>query len=93
MLQLPELFKYPPKLIFDQEYVLKVNQIFPIGLHKFHLPALGSSRLLQDLILTTVAVRPCRDRRGDIYSCRKDICLTKLEFRNSNFSGSRIVIG
>jgi hypothetical protein len=46
MLQLPELLKYPPQLIFDQEYVLKVNQVLPIGLNELHLPALSSRRLL-----------------------------------------------
>ena len=87
MLQLPELLKYPPQLIFDQEYVLKVNQILTIGLHELHLPALGSRCLLQDLILTAVAVRPSRYCCRVIYSCREDICLTELEFRDSNFRG------
>ena len=87
MLQLPELLKYPPQLIFDQEYVLKVNQILTIGLHELHLPALGSRRLLQDLILTAVAVRPSRYCCRVIYSCREDICLAELEFRDSNFRG------
>jgi hypothetical protein len=93
MLQLPELLKYPPKLIFDQEYVLKVDHVFPIGLHELHLPALGSCRLLQDLVLTAVAVSPCRDRRGVIYPCLEDVCLAELELRDSNFSGPHLVIG
>lgn len=86
MLQLPELLKYPPKLIFDQEYVFKVNQVFPISLHEFHLPALGSSRLLQDLVLAAVAVSPCRDCRGVICPCREDVSLAELEFRDSHLS-------